>query len=119
MRSRASATSRRYRVTNRADSPFWRQCAAMAIPDSLRHRIELFRQAGRVFKLPTELFGENSWIQVMLGQGVEPEQYHPIVNMMTEEELGQFLAGIHGSVQRLVNQLPEHQQFIDYYCGQA
>lgn len=108
-----------YHVTNRADSPFWRQCAAMAIPDSLRHRIELFRQAGRVFKLPTELFGENSWIQVMLGQGVEPEQYHPIANMMTEEELGRFLAGIHGSVQRLVNQLPEHQRFIDYYCGKA
>ena len=39
----------------------------------------------------------------MLGQGVEPEQYHPIVNMMTEEELGRFLAGIHGSVQRLVS----------------
>lgn len=106
-----------YHVTNRTDSPFWRQCREMDIPDSLRHRIELFRQAGRVFKLPTELFGENSWIQVMLGQGVEPEQYHPIVNMMSEEELTRFLTGLHSSVGDLVGQLPEHQRFIDYYCG--
>lgn len=88
----------------------------MEIPDSLRHRIELFRQAGHVFKVPTELFGENSWVQVMLGQGLLPEQYHPIVNMMNDAELETFLSGIHGSVRNLVSQLPGHQRFIDYYC---
>ena len=105
-----------YHVTNRRDTPFWRRCAAMDIPDSLRHRIELFRQAGRVFKVPTELFGENSWIQVMLGQGLVPEQYHPIVNMMSDEELTRFLTGIHGAVANMVGQLPDHQRFIDHYC---
>jgi tryptophan halogenase len=105
-----------YHVTERTDTAFWRQCRSMDIPDSLKHRIELFKQTGRVFKLPTELFGENSWIQVMLGQGLLPEQYHPIVNMMGKEELEQFLDGIHGSVQKLVTQLPEHQRFIDHYC---
>jgi len=108
-----------YHVTERTDTPFWRQCRTMEIPESLTHRIELFRQTGRVFKLPTELFGENSWIQVMLGQGLTPEQYHPIVNMMNQEELERFLEGIHGSVQKLVHQLPEHQRFIDHYCKTA
>ena len=105
-----------YHVTERTDTPFWRQCRSMDIPESLTHRIELFKQTGRVFKIPTELFGENSWIQVMLGQGLIPEQYHPIVNMMDDEELEKFLTGIHGSVQELVKQLPEHQRFIDHYC---
>jgi len=105
-----------YHVTNRRDTPFWRHCAAMDIPDSLRHRIELFRQAGRVFKVPTELFGENSWIQVMLGQGLVPEQYHPIVNMMSEDELTKFLSGIHGTVANMIDQLPDHPRFIDHYC---
>ena len=108
-----------YHVTDRTDTPFWRQCRSMEIPESLAHRIELFKQTGRVFKLPTELFGENSWIQVMLGQGLTPEQYHPIVNMMDDEELNQFLSGIHGSVREMVNQLPEHQRFIDHYCKAA
>ena len=105
-----------YHVTQRGDSAFWRHCRDMQIPDSLRHRIELFRQSGRVFKLPTELFGENSWIQVMLGQGLEPEQYHPIVNMMTDEELERFLTGIQATVRKLVTQLPPHHQFLTHYC---
>jgi tryptophan halogenase len=105
-----------YHVTERTDTGFWRQCRAMEIPESLKHRIELFRQSGRVFKIPTELFGENSWIQVMLGQGLEPEQYHPIVNMMTDDELKRFLTGIHGAVDDLVAQLPEHERFISHYC---
>ena len=108
-----------YHVTEREDTPFWRHCRDMDIPDSLRHRIELFKQAGRVFKVPTELFGENSWIQVMLGQGLTPEQYHPIVNMMSEDELTQFLTGIHDVTDRFVSQLPEHQRFIDHYCKVA
>ncbi|MFZ8985116.1 MAG: tryptophan halogenase family protein [Steroidobacteraceae bacterium] len=105
-----------YHVTERSDSDFWRYCRSMTIPETLAHRIELFRQTGRVFKVPTELFGENSWIQVMLGQGLVPEQYHPIVNMMEDDELRRFLTGIHDSAQRMVQQLPAHQRFIDHYC---
>ena len=105
-----------YHVTDRTDTAFWRRCRDMDIPDTLQHRIELFRQAGRVFKIPTELFGENSWIQVMLGQGLVPEQYHPIVNMMSDEELARFLTGIHDAVGKITSQLPDHQRFIDHYC---
>jgi tryptophan halogenase len=105
-----------YHVTERTDTPFWRFCRSMNIPDSLKHRIELFKQTGRVFQVPTELFGENSWTQVMLGQGLMPEQYHPIVNMMSDDELKSFLAGIDQSVTNLVGQLPSHADFINHYC---
>ena len=62
-----------YHVTNRQDTPFWRACRSMEIPASLQHRIDLFRETGRVFRVPNELFAENSWIQVMLGQGIVPQ----------------------------------------------
>ena len=103
-------------MTNRTDTPFWRFCRSMEIPDSLQHRIELFKQTGRVFQVPTELFGENSWTQVMLGQGLIPEQYHPIVNMMDDTELESFLSSIDQSVKNRVSQLPKHLDFINYYC---
>lgn len=105
-----------YHVTKREDSRFWRHCKNMKIPETLQHRIDLFRQTGRVFKVPNELFGENSWIQVMLGQGLLPEQYHPIVDEMTDEELRRFLRGAETSVTKLVDKLPAHQAFIDHYC---
>ena len=69
-----------YKATERRDSPFWRQCADMEIPDSLTQKIELFRETGRVFRKNEELFAENSWVQVMLGQGIIPRAYHPSAN---------------------------------------
>ncbi|GAA0340979.1 tryptophan 7-halogenase [Bowmanella denitrificans] len=108
-----------YHVTNRTDSKFWQHCRQMAVPDSLRHRIELFKRTGRVFKVPDELFAENSWIQVMMGQGLTPQQYHPIVDMMSEQELRDFLAHIKSNVSRFVAQLPPHHNFIRHYCPAA
>lgn len=105
-----------YHVTRRQDTPFWRACRAMDIPDSLRHRIELFRETGRVFRVPSELFAENSWIQVMLGQGIEPQQHHPVADLMEDEELGRFLDGIKSSVEKTVAQLPAHQTYVEQYC---
>jgi tryptophan halogenase len=105
-----------YKVTDRRDSPFWRYCANMPIPESLQHRINLFQQAGRVYKKPDELFGESSWIQVMLGQGIMPEQYHPIVDLMNDTELADFLKTIKNNVAKKVNQWPNHLDFIRHYC---
>ena len=105
-----------YHVTRRQDTPFWRACRAMDIPDSLRHRIELFRETGRVFRVPGELFAENSWIQVMLGQGIEPQQHHPVADLMGDEELARFLGDIKSSVEKTVSQLPAHQTYVEQYC---
>ena len=105
-----------YHVTKRQDTPFWRHCRSMEIPASLAHRIELFRETGRVFKVPNELFGENSWTQVMLGQGIEPGQYHPAVDVMSDDELRRFLEGIRSSVEKTVAQLPSHQAYVERYC---
>ena len=105
-----------YHVTNRRDTDFWRYVSGMSLPDSLEHRIDLFKQTGRVFQMPDELFSENSWVQVMLGQGITPEQYHPIVNMMSDRELEGFLSEIKRNVKARVGQLPSHSDFIDHYC---
>jgi tryptophan halogenase len=105
-----------YHVTNRQDTPFWRACRAMEIPPSLKHRIELFRETGRVFRVPNELFAENSWIQVMLGQGIVPQQHHQVADLMGDAELSEFLRAIQSSVDKTVMQLPAHQAYVEQYC---
>jgi tryptophan halogenase len=108
-----------YHVTNRRDTPFWRACAEMDVPASLRHRIDLFRESGRVFRIPNELFAENSWIQVMLGQGIMPAQHHQAADLMGDAELSAFLEGIRTTVNKTVLQLPPHQQYVERFCGVA
>jgi tryptophan halogenase len=105
-----------YHVTHREDSPFWRACRGMDIPASLAHRISLFRETARVFRAPNELFGENSWIQVMLGQGILPESHHPAADLMGDAELSGFLNDIKMQVDRTVAQLPSHQAYVEQYC---
>ncbi len=108
-----------YHVTERTDSEFWRRCRDMEIPDSLQHRLDLFRDAGRVFEAEGDIFRENSWVQVMLGQGIEPQSYHAIVDMMADQELRQFMQLQRQKVDVMLNKLPTHQEFINRYCRAA
>ena len=104
-----------YHVTDRSDTAYWRHCREMALPATLRHRIELFRETGRVFRVDGELFAENSWVQVMLGQGIVPAQHHPVAGLMDDEELRRFLQGIRAGVDQAVRAMPAHQAFVMRY----
>lgn len=106
-----------YKVTERRDSPFWRHCAALPLPDSLEQKIELFRETGRVFRKNEELFVENSWVQVMMGQGITPRSYHPIATKLSAEELTRFLGDQRAHVARTVAGLPDQQSYIARYCA--
>jgi tryptophan halogenase len=108
-----------YKATDRRDSPFWRYCATMPIPDTLAQKIELFRETGRVFRRNEELFAENSWVQVMMGQGIMPRAYHPIAEKLRDDELEKFLGTLRGNVTRTVATLPAHADYVARYCGAA
>ena len=105
-----------YHATERRDSALWRYCNTMAIPDSLATRLELFRRTGIVNLHHRELFQLDSWTQVMIGQGVLPQDHHPIVELMGDDELGRFLNGYRQHVQQLVSAMPSHEQAIEMYC---
>ena len=105
-----------YKLTNRTDSEFWNYVRTMEIPDALAHRMDLFAESGRVFREGDELFGENSWIQVMLGQGIMPSDHHPIADVMSEKEIRVFLEHIENNVKRTVDRLPSHEAYIANYC---
>lgn len=106
-----------YKATDRRDTPFWRHCASMEIPASLEHKIELFRETGRVFRRHEELFAENSWVQVMMGQGINPQSHHPVAAKLRDEELKHLLGSLREQVSRTVAALPSHGDYVARYCG--
>ena len=106
-----------YHATERADTPFWQYCKDMEIPDSLKQRINLFKETGRIFTSEGELFRIDSWAQVMLGQGIHPEQYHQIAAIMKQHELDKFLGDIRHTIDNAIAGLPSHQTFLDQYCS--
>ena len=63
------------------------------------------------------LFAENSWVQVMMGQGIMPGSHHPIAGKMSDAELAQVLATLRDKVARTTAGLPEHHAYVAHYCG--
>jgi tryptophan halogenase len=106
-----------YKATERDDSPFWRYCKDMEIPDDLKHRMALFKDFGRSNQVEGELFRLDSWTQVMLGQGIIPSSYHPIVELMSEKELQHFLSSVAAGVNKNIATLSTHQDFVNKYCA--
>ena len=72
-----------------------------------------------MFKPQDDVFAENSWVQVMMGQGIVPERYHNVVDSMSSEQLTQFLNGIQQNVERTVSALPNHGAFVDALVARA
>lgn len=105
-----------YKVAGRDDTPFWRHCRNMSVPDELQHRIDLFKASGRVFKKEYEVFNDFSWAQIMMGQGLMPDAYHPFVNEMSSQELNEFLTAVERSVAQVVDELPSHEAFLRRFC---
>ena len=106
-----------YHATQRDDTSFWNQCRTMSIPPSLQDNIRLFRDSGRFYRDAEELFALVSWVQVMIGQGIVPRGYHPLVDQMPEPDLRRFITGVGNVVASCVDSMPMHQVFIDRYCA--
>jgi tryptophan halogenase len=105
-----------YHATERNDTPFWEHCRTMPIPDSLAHRIELFKENAYAFQGDSEMFRVDSWTQVMLGQRIMPRSYHHAARMIGDQELIKFMADFRASVAQAVSRLPPHQDFVNQYC---
>lgn len=108
-----------YNATRRDDSAFWDYCRTMDVPDTLKHKTELFRCNGRFFRKNDELFGETSWVQVMLGQGILPRGYHPLVDNTADEPIFRMMDNVRSVMHQVVDRIPTHEQYVARHCKAA
>ncbi len=50
------------------------------------------------------------------GQGLIPNGYHPLVDVLPEDEVARRLEHIHGVIQKSVTTMPMQKEFIAKYC---
>jgi len=101
-----------YHVNKRDDSLFWHDMRNMDIPDRLAGKIEIFSESGRLFREQNDLFLDSSWLQVMLGQGIVPKDYHPIANSVPEKALQEMLIKVKTAKNAPIESLPSHDEFL-------
>jgi hypothetical protein len=108
-----------YKVTSRNDSEFWRYCASMRVPDTLRHQIELFRETGRVVIYDPQGFGVPSHISILMGLGVVPETYDPLIDLMDLPRLRKHFFLLQDSIANAVHTMPDHTRYVDQLAGES
>ncbi len=108
-----------YHANGRTGEPFWDACRAMAIPDSLAHKLRVFRAHGRVDRAADELFTEPGWVQVMLGQGVMPQRWSPLADALSDADLAGFLAQLSGVYAKSAERLPLHADYLKQFAPSA
>ncbi|MBV8035490.1 tryptophan halogenase family protein [Roseateles sp.] len=106
-----------YKLTRRDDSPFWRHCRDMAVPEALQARLDLFAASGRIHRRDQELFSEPSWLQVLVGQGLRPRHLHPLAELSARDRVQAFVANTRDVVRRCVAVIPAHADFIAAHCA--
>jgi tryptophan halogenase len=108
-----------YYANNRRGEPFWDACRNISLPDSLQHRIELFRETAGIFCAPDDLFQLTSWLQVLWGQGVRPQATHPFVETVAPQDREGYLRDLRRLIAQAAQQLPSQADFIARHCAAA
>ncbi|MFD3389732.1 tryptophan halogenase family protein [Alteromonas macleodii] len=102
-----------YTVNERTDSAFFNDMRNITLPDSLAHKITLFKESGNLLREQNDLFLESSWLQVLYGQGITPKDYHGLVNSVPEVQLNQMLTRLLEIKKEPIAKLPTHDEYIN------
>ena len=105
--------------SNGRDEPFWRQCARMDVPDTLRRRMALFAEGGRFLRNEGELFPAASWVAVMLGQGVIPRTIDPLIAAVPLTEIEAKLSLLRRAMNEFVDAQTSHVDSLRKHCALA
>lgn len=108
-----------YHANERDDSPFWIERRETPAPDALRAKIDLFRATGRIYREHEELFTETGWLQVLIGQHITPQRYHPLADELSEAQLSGFLGDIRTLIDRAAATAQLHADYIHKNCAAA
>jgi tryptophan halogenase len=101
---------------SRRPEPLWRHCREMPIPDELRHKIAVWEASGHVPLLSEESYQEPSWVSILIGNGVLPRRYDPIVDQLPIEHLRGGMNQRRAALARDAERLPLHTLFVDRVC---
>ncbi len=106
-----------YCATQRDDAELWRYCRAMALPDTLVHKIEMFKASGRVPLMEEEQFQQPSWTSIFIGMGLYPDRWDPIIAQFDIPRIARSMLEQRSQISRAVQAMPTHSQYLSHILG--
>lgn len=104
-----------YRANQRVGQPLWDHVRTMELPDSLAHKIALFRSTATAPDYQLGLFSRDSWLAVFEGQGVLPDDHARLADRLPQAELVRRLADLRARITAATSGVRTHADFIAVY----
>jgi tryptophan halogenase len=101
-----------YSANGRDDGGLWRHCRAMPLPDTLVHKLELYRARGLLVQYDSESFFEPSWLCMYANLGIEAGGFDPLAGMLGLEELRTVTQRMRADIAGLAGEGTPHREFL-------
>jgi tryptophan 7-halogenase len=105
-----------YAANDRHGEPLWDYVRNVELPDSLKHKLQLFRARAVLPNYQYGLFSRDSWLAVLVGQGIVPERYSPLADALPVDVVEQRLARFALDIRVGLDGMPTHEAFIERYA---
>ncbi len=106
-----------YTANERIGEPLWDHVRTMPLPDSLAHKLALFRESAIAPDYKLGLFSRDSWLSVLEGQGVLPSAASPLTRRLPAADLQARLDDLAERIAVNAADMTPHADFIAGYCA--
>ncbi|HTU65829.1 MAG TPA: tryptophan halogenase family protein [Steroidobacteraceae bacterium] len=105
-----------YVANRRHGEPLWDHVRAYPLPESLEHKLRLFRGRGHVPYFKDGFFSRDSWLAVLFGQGLEPLRYDRLADFLPADELDLKLRELRVKIATQVAGMSSHADVLERHC---
>jgi tryptophan halogenase len=105
-----------YIANRRVGEPLWDYLRSVPLPDTLAHKLQLFRSRAALPIYQYGLFARDSWLSVLVGQGIMPHGYDRLADRFTLPTVETRLSDFRNRIQTSVDSMASHDEFIANYC---
>ena len=104
---------------SRRPEPLWAACRNIEIPDSLRHKIEIWKASGQIPLGDLESYMEPSWVAILLGNNLVPSRYSVSADKHPLDQIRNGMKLRREEIVRSARAVTSHRDFIDGHCKAA
>ena len=101
-----------YSANGRTDGELWRYCRDMTLPDSLTHKLALYRARGFLVQYQSESFFEPSWVCMYANLGIEARAWDPLVNLLDIGDLKNLTRQMRADIAARAREGAPHREFL-------
>jgi tryptophan halogenase len=89
----------------------------MEIPDSLRHKLDVWNASAQIALEDSESYMEPSWVAILLGNGAVPAHYSVLADLHPLEQIRTGMNLRREEIARSAQEVSSHRDFIERNCA--